>query len=170
MKTQNTIKTITIALLFVVFFSCSDNDKPCCANNIDNNATISYIDGVGNDLLNPASEGSYKEENIDIYRLNSEGIKVQVYYENYNHPEAFHIYYSSGFEKNVMEVYFYPEGEFSPELVTYFIDFGNGEEDKVEAEIEEYSNGERLLKVWYNDVLVWERDVNNDNNYFEIVK
>lgn len=168
MKTKPITKTITTLLLVLLFFSCND-DKDCCGMYIATFADISYADSEGNDLLNPDNDNGYKEENIDIYRLSAEGEKIKMYDHYLAYPENFKIFYSTISEQYILRLFLSPEAGSDDPFVTYFINFGNGEEDKVEGEIERLPGVERLIKIWYNDILVWELE-DNDLNYFEIVK
>ncbi len=163
------MKKLILLSILVAMISCKKNNE----NRIFDETPfdISYFDKNGNDLLNPNNPNSYKETDINIYYLIN-GEKVKQYQKNLEYPKSFFI--SNEIRDNKYFMRLFPNDRNLNEnnrAITY-INFGNNEEDKVECEFKTYKNSSsiQVVKIWYNDKLMWQYTDGGSNRWIEIIK
>jgi hypothetical protein len=162
------MRRIIFPVIMVIFFSCKKDKKDI---SVSTAIDISYFDQNGNDLLDPNNPLSFKESDIDVFYL-LDGVKVKQYQGNLEFPEFFFI--SDEIRENKHFMRLFPNCENLDEnnrAVTY-INFSNNLEDKVEGEFQTYAHSSsiRIIKVWYNDVLVWQNIDGGNPAWIEIIK
>ena len=125
--------------LLTLLISCS---QPCCTN-IDINVTVSVKDQAGNNLLDPATTGFYKPEEIKLFSLNN-GVRTQLVNTNTN---KYHVYQEGA--KSFLT--FYPEG--SGSIITTIVQWRTNDEDVFESTLESTKNSTICTAVKCNGVV-----------------
>jgi len=152
MKTNIKLLLIFLGTLSIVYLtSCEkpESEFAVCGPPVFD---IAFCNQEGLDLLDPNKAVSFKESEIDIYTI-IDGEKTQVYEANLDHPEHFFVYYHDDIGKYFLRIF--SVGDIIDEISTTYINFGDGTEDRIDFEI----SGPHVIKVWYNEVLMW--DVSN---------
>lgn len=135
--------------VFAIFMivSCSKERGLDCCMNISMNADISLKNTAGEDLLNPENFNSYKEREIKTYHL-IDGI------ERIAHTEEFLFKDNDGLYR--LRVFLNDEG--NDEYPTTYIDWNETDRDTLKSEIYRTNNQVRVVKIWYNDSLMWDAE------------
>lgn len=120
------------------------------------------MDGLGNDLLNPSTVGSFNTGNVDLFYLNN-GQKERVYNGNMDYPENFFIFEANG--QYYMRLF--PSEYVIGNRSTSFIQFNQTDIDTLTCQLLKSESKAVCTQVWYNDQLVWD---GNGPRYFEIRK
>ncbi|MDA3904692.1 MAG: hypothetical protein PF484_01325 [Bacteroidales bacterium] len=143
-----------IIILFLTIFIYSSCEKPEAGFALSGPplVDIAFCNQEGLDLLDPNNALSFKESEIDIYTI-IDGEKTQVYEANLDYPEHFYVYYHDDIGKYFLRIF--SVGDIIDGISTTYINFGDGTEDRIDFAIA----GSSVIKVWYNEVLMW--DVSN---------
>jgi hypothetical protein len=129
--------------------------KPCgCVDPpIEMGINISYLNGAGTDLLNPATTDGIKKEDIDIYYLEN-GVKKRVHDASLDHPEKFTIYPFGNNNRYFLRVITSTQTN-DKSISTTYISIKKYPEDTVTTEITRTDAAKRVIKTWINGELKW---------------
>lgn len=143
------MKLITLILITtMVLFSCQKEKE---SFNVDTGIEITVLDKIGNDLLNPLNQNSYKEDIIKIYYLIN-GVVEEVYFPNYENPRNFSIYEKDG----IYQMRLFPNGYEREEFPVTFIKWNETDTDTIKCSFTRTHNSVVCTKVWYNETFMWE--------------
>jgi hypothetical protein len=151
-----------IVLILCLVFLLACKEQVYSPSTRDTGIAIAYKNSNNQDLLDPATPNSLKEEDIDLFYLPNNGQKTRIYNPGYDIPKGFRITKASsgylislGFEP-------YSDGYNAQNKATFFIRYSDGSEDTL---IGEYNADRRyiikLLKVWVNGVLKYDVESSN---------
>lgn len=144
-----TMKPVTLILITtMVLFSCQKEKE---SHNIDTGIEITVFDSIGNDLLNPSNQNSYKENIIKIYYLIN-GVVEEVYYSNYDNPRNFIIYEKDG----IYQMRLFPNANEKDELPVTYIKWNDSDTDTIKCCFSRTESSVICTKVWYNETLMWD--------------
>ena len=159
------MKTIlSIFILALVLSSCKKEKSNESVFDVGVDITVKSKDGK--DLLNPSTQNAYLAQNIKIFYLIN-GVKEEVFYENYDHPRNFMIYekdgvYRMGLTLNYSSTEAYP--------ITY-VQWSENNTDTLKTEIFRESGIESCKDIWLNNNLVWKNeDYEKGERKIEIIK
>lgn len=152
--------------------SCQNKESVFLESSVD----FSFRDKFGSDLLDTINTNYIEYKDISIYYLLNNQ-KVKQFNENLTFPKMFIVPNEKVTDSITNQSYKFLRLYCSIALdankhsVTY-IDFGNGLEDKVECEFKAYQNTSSLsiLRVWYNDSLVIDKNLNTNYKCIKIMK
>jgi hypothetical protein len=121
-------------------------------------ANISLKNSSGEDLLNPNNPNSYKESKIKTYYLVNGEEKIA-------HTEEF--IYEDGEGLYRLRIFLNDEG--NDEFPITYIDWNETDRDTIKSEIYKTDNQTRVIKIWYNKVLMWDAE-NLHATEFTVIK
>lgn len=142
------MKPLLLALIILMAVGCSkDKDVENCCTIISLHANISLKNTDGEDLLNPENPNGYKERDIKTYHLiNGVQKRAGQYDQFYADNEGI-------FRYSVIVNY-----EGNDEYPITYIDWNETDRDTIKSEIYQTSNQIRVIKIWYNGVLMWDAE------------
>lgn len=141
------MKPLFFVFAFVIIASCGKERGLDCCMNISMNADISLENAAGEDLLNPENFNSYNEREIKTFYL-IDGI------ERIAHTEEFLFKDNDGLYR--LRVFLNDEG--NDEYPITYIDWNQTDRDTLKSEIYRTNNQIRVIKIWCNDVLMWDAE------------
>lgn len=152
--------------MVVQFFSCEKREGYFV------DVAINFIvkDSLGNDLLDPeidpANDNWINLKNVRlIYEINGK----QVVYFDESKEFPYGVLIMATLEQSYLRIY--PNTDINSELPVTYIDWGDGDVDKVTCEIVRYDNRTIFInKVWFNDELVWSKSNTQGRRVIEIIK
>lgn len=164
MKKHNLIIFILLALLGLE--SCVDErDDQVASTNIDLLFMLAYQNVKGEDLLNPLTEGGWNTEEISIFTVDEYGYSHPLVDEKTNH----FVQSTEDWGQKQYYIWFIysPFANKETKSIVY-IALPNGDTDKIEVWATRGRNSLVKEKLFYNDVLVWDRS--HPGNWITIVK
>lgn len=146
------MKYLTILIIAVFLFACSDDDNPN-STAIDVGLTIEVINDSEENMFNPATNDNFDIENIRFYELAENNETTLIYNGNWDYPYGFRT--DSNFNGDILiQTGFLPNaGNTYPE---YIAKWTETKQDTIKCEVEQLSNVLRFSKVWVNEELQWE--------------
>lgn len=162
MRGTHLFKLLLIISITVQFFSCEKREGVFVDTTID--FIVKYSEG--NDLFNTENPNLINLRNIRlIYEINGE----QIVYYNESMDALYGVLFWGNGEDSFLRIY--PNTDINSELPVTYIDWGNGDVDKITCEIVRYDNGTVFInKVWFNDELVWSNYNTQGRRVIEIIK
>lgn len=159
-------KIIILPFIVCALTGCSTTDSDTAVH-IDIGIDLVYLDQEGQNLLNPGHADAITEANTNLYFL-EDGTKRKVFESNLDCPKMFCIW-----QREVDSVYFmrlFPNVIKGQDTASTYIEFSDGTMDTIKVEyIYDTSSSVHTSKVWYNDELKFNEDVDGKNNpYREI--
>ncbi|RZK17566.1 MAG: hypothetical protein EOO43_13385 [Flavobacterium sp.] len=140
--------------------------KPACCVNFEVDAYFELKDATGLNLLDPATIGAIKEEDIDVFVLR-DGKRVALVNYQMDAPENFKILSING--KYLLKFFFPTEKEnIKDGKVTVYLKFKDRAEEEITAEIKKNGGTTSYTKVWVNGALRCES--NQCNEAISIIK
>ena len=154
-----------ILIMIIAFLINSCEEKECCVN-IDVGISISVVDSIGNDLLNPENPNSFSFEGIRIYDL-VDGEKDLFYNGHLDSPRNIALLDPRLDDKYRLGLIFnLTTGEYN----TRFIQWDDNIEDEFKVQFYRNNGNTTILKVWLNQELVWDSDINSGIRDFTITR
>ena len=164
---------IIIALCALSLLSNSCKDENDCCSGIPGNDDIfefSIVNLEQNDLLNPETEGSINTSEIRVYEYKNEEY-IEINNPNMDASRGYMIYEN---ENEFRMRLFIEAGVVIDDLIQRkaIVKWNELDQDTLELElIQEPSNVQRLIRILYNDIEVWDENNSKDNiRYFQIEK
>ena len=154
-------KTLNIMIVAFTLFGFSCGKDPQKGSVIDTYIIISYKDSQGRNLLDPTTPNYFINNNIRLYRL--EGGNKTVDFNTMRDAQYGYEIYKDALSESVINI--------GIEADTTLIQLNNDITDTIVSQIRRLYSGYTLItdKVWYNRVLMWERESQKDRN-FTIIK
>lgn len=155
-------KILSILLLSVFLFSCSDEDDKICCTVIDTGIMIKYVNDEGENLFE--MEGGLEETDITLF------VKVDNVWER--HPGS-----GTDTPRGVKTVeregetylLIYPSTTFIEDTYSETrVEFRGYEADLIRTKIDKSHSNEIVSEVWYNGELRWE--AYDTERMFEVMK
>ncbi|NOQ27457.1 MAG: hypothetical protein GQ564_19005 [Bacteroidales bacterium] len=167
---------ILVLLFMILGLSCSEDEPITEGVFISLDVKISLTDQQGLDLLDPNNQNAINTDNIKIFHMiDGELKKFSKYlmddskcYRIYNPTEL-------GFNENYVFNFAYTSPSYytheKEEPITY-IQWNETDMDTVRCQYQYTSNSSICTKVWFNEIVVWDRDDSeaNSSRWFQIVK
>lgn len=142
------MKSLFFALIILMSIGCSkEKEDDLCCTIISLGANISLKNSVGEDLLDPENPNAYKKGDIKIYHLIN-GVQKRAGRDDILYEDEDGIY------RYVVMVNYEGDDEYP---ITY-IDWNETDRDTIKSEIYQTSNQIRVIKIWYNDALMWDAE------------
>jgi len=146
---------LLFCLAFILLF-CNE-DHPTI---IDISVDMWIRDQSGNNLLNAATAGYYKKEDIRIFYL-QDGVRKEFNNPRMDAPRGFIIYRNDGNGEYVMKLSPY-EGIVDKEITTTYIQWNDTQTDTVRCLMSRIYQSIYCKKIWYNNVLKYDDAVPSD--------
>jgi|GEM_PF-5702137 len=164
MKKHNVISFLLLILLGLG--SCTyEQATQVSSTHIDLLFMLAYQNVKGEDLLNPLTLGGWNAEEIRIFTLDEYGYRLPLAEEKTNH------FVQSTDDWGQKQYYIWftytPFANKETKSIVY-IALPNGDTDKIEVWATRGSNSLVKEKLFYNDVLVWDRS--HPDDWITIVK
>ncbi len=160
-------------LAFTILFGCKEEDENMNGFNLSTDIEILYMDNLGENLLNSENENSFDFSNFRLFYLIGENISV-VYdlnadlprnmeiIENYDNT-TLRLFTNNSFSNIVEET---PEFDVVENIAYLELSETDTDTIKTHSLSKKLSHSTRsgggcyflVSKVWYNDVIVWERE------------
>ncbi|MBD0404859.1 hypothetical protein [Flammeovirga sp. EKP202] len=166
---QELLKAYKVLPLLIMFvMGCTEHDtEMCCPQNDETSYEFSILNRQGKDLLDASEEGTYNTNKIKLYRLKN-GNRSLVEYTDGTSPVGYYIYKYEGI--NRIRLYF---GNNDDLITEGIIEWSENESDMIKLEEElqnENDNVRKLVKITYNNVVVWDMSKNLPQRYFQVIK
>ena len=159
------MKNIFLLLSLILLSGCTKEDDDNLSTNIDLLFMLAYQNAKGEDLLNPLTEGGWNTEEISIFTFDEYGYSRPLADEKTNH---FVQSTEDGGQKQYYIWFIYsPFANKEIKSIVYIV-LPNGDTDKIEVWATRGRNSLVKEKLFYNDVLVWDRS--HQENWITIVK
>jgi len=164
------MKNMTLLFLTIfIFQSCSDN-KDCCSQIPGNDLLFEFsiINQNGEDLLNVNTQDTYNTDTIKLYDFIN-GEEILISNPDSDAPNGYTVFKKDNF--NLIRTFFNVESNLL--IHKGIIKWSSNNEDSISLEmIQQSENVKRLIKIRYNDKVVWDENTttNADYRYFQIVK
>jgi hypothetical protein len=131
-------------------FSCSSGSDCCTV--IDLQIGLEYVNGEGEDLLNPNTENYYNENDIKVFYLVN-GEKKEIFRANLDKPKMLSLSPSHN-ERNYF-IFSLSLNDLSTENVkTTYLQLDENDIDTITHTLQKtYNNNKIINKVWYNGQL-----------------
>ena len=167
------MKIYTILLmcgLLALNASCQE-DNDCCDGIPGNDEVFEFsiLDEAGNDLLDPATEGTLNTDNISILELKNGNYTV------INNPRmdasgGYRIYADTSPKKmRIFPGEGFIDGDFIVKKI--ILRWNDMEKDSVNMFLRKNANIQRLVRITYNEDEVWNSTQSEDGiRYFQVVK
>lgn len=152
---------LIITLMFQI--SCDKNEN---MDVVDTGISLSIVDNLGKDLLNPDSLNSFNNNNVKLYYLKN-GIEEFYHCGNCDLPNGFTYDTKDHFNTFVFRPNF-EQQQNNSNPITY-IQWNESDRDTVQCQITRNGNNSSITctKVWYNGELVWNSE---GERFFTITK
>lgn len=154
----------TWAFAFINLFGCNKQSTGT-GEAIDTQVVIKIENAQGQNLLDPATSGHFKPENIKMYYLVN-GEEKLYNKPNLNYPYGYRIMNTStvGY---IMTIFANNENAESP--TTTYIDWGNGDKDTLVCAITKKDGAYQMITdAWYNNEKINNRSGGSD--IFKVIK
>ncbi|MBI9055997.1 MAG: hypothetical protein JEY96_19405 [Bacteroidales bacterium] len=146
---------IQLILFMVIVLSC-DKEEDIMLD-VDLGVGISYIDGLGQDLLDPNNPNSYDTDQFKIYHYKN-GEKVLFQMANLDNPKGYFVFKEANMEYYrlaISEPNSYTEEESEEYETLTLLELSSTETDTINIVIRKGNNFLETRKVYYNNILVW---------------
>ncbi len=158
------MKKLLLITCICLLFSCSK--KTGTMDDLDIYIDLKLENNSGSDLLNPNTNNSYNQENIQLFYLLN-GVEQYYFCSNCDHQKRYFFFKRDN--KFVMRIFpSFKIQEDGTYPITY-IQWNDNDRDTIQCHINRNEDGSYIFctKVWYNDSLVYD---NNGERYFNIIK
>lgn len=156
--------------VFAVFISLAalgSCDKGSNATVIDTSFDILMKNEAGQDLLDPATPGSFSEDDIKLYYL-VDNQMVYYFKSNLDAPKGFKLLKNETLSRHYLRVF--PNGPVKDRESVLYLKFKGVDLDSIRTFNTVSGSSKVCTKIWYNDKQVWDVGAASGGRYFEVLK
>ena len=154
------LRIIYVLVMATALMTCSDSPGSIDGVAQPNpSVELSFVDGNGEDLLNPNHQNYWNEDSLRIYYL-KDGEKSRVYNGNLDHPENFKIVEVKDDNNFIM---LWLNNHIEEGFTTTFIEFPDGSMDTIKIKARRIKGSVWADKLWYDGELAWEKSEKDEN-------
>jgi hypothetical protein len=158
------LNKILLVVGFLLLISCAKH--PDSADIFDTSIDLRLENISGEDLLNPDTDNSYNQNDIQLFNL-MDGVEEYHFCGNCDHQQGYFFFKrDNNFVMRISPNFEIQKDGSDP--ITY-IQWNETDRDTIQCHINRNDDGSYIfcIKVWYNNILVYDND---GERYFTIIK
>ncbi|MEZ4878819.1 MAG: hypothetical protein R2801_01470 [Chitinophagales bacterium] len=161
------MKNLYILILICAIMACNRNKLDCCGI-VDTSIRIQYKDTLNRDLLDQSNPYAYNFGSMKHFYM-EDSIVHEVNNYNADHPKQLNLYLGSDSTYTLkIDPYVYSKG-YGDIIFTDIIQLDDNDMDTIMSEIEISTTVLITKKIWYNGILKYDSNVDEDK-FFIITK